>query len=216
MQRFKNLLKNAIPNSFMLFYKTIIGWISHNKLKKEWESSNKENSPPHFIKQKILIEYKNLYNCEILVETGTFQGDMVYAMKDHFLQIHSIELSKKYFEFSKNRFKEKQNINLYCGDSAIMLEEICRNLNFKTLFWLDGHYSGNDTAVGLQECPVLFELKAILNNNSNKNIILIDDARKFNGTESYPTIEEIRDFFEEYKQYYNIDVKYDIIRCVPI
>lgn len=48
--------------------------------------------PPHLIKQETVKEYAHKFSIDILIETGTYLGDMVFAMKDVFSQIYSIEL----------------------------------------------------------------------------------------------------------------------------
>jgi hypothetical protein len=58
------------------------------------------------------------------------------------------------------------------------------------------------------------ELAAILN-SPLQHVILIDDARLFNGTRSYPTLEEINSIVRTAGKNYSIDVKDDIIRLIP-
>ena len=79
------------------------------------------------------------------------------------------------------------------GDSGNVLNQLVPELNSAALFWLDGHYSGGQTAKGEKECPIYEELKSILA-SSLEHIVLIDDARLFIGQHDYPTIEELKDF----------------------
>ena len=54
-------------------------------------------------------------------------------------------------------------------------------------FFLDGHYSGNDTYKGGSDTPIKHELNLITKyiNTFNKTVIIVDDFRCF-GLDSYP------------------------------
>lgn len=78
-------------------------------------------------------------------------------------------------------------------------------------FWLDGHYSGFETAKGDLETPVSSELESILRSKIN-HIILIDDARLFTGKNDYPSVEELKNYVLSKKNYYSFEVENDIIR----
>jgi hypothetical protein len=86
---------------------------------------------------------------------------------------------------------------IYHGDSAIILNKIVKNLKQKTLFWLDAHYSGGVTSKTNKETPIKEELKIIIKNWEKGNIVLIDDAKLFNGNQGYPTIEKIKSIFSK-------------------
>jgi len=80
------------------------------------------------------------------------------------------------------------------------------------LFWLDGHYSGGNTAKGEKETPIMEELRQICAHPVKNHLILIDDAREFTGQNDYPTIESLRTFVGARLPGYGFDVKDDIIR----
>ncbi|MCZ7616643.1 MAG: hypothetical protein M5T52_24530 [Ignavibacteriaceae bacterium] len=79
------------------------------------------------------------------------------------------------------------------GDSGKLLKQLVAKISDPAIFWLDGHYSGFETAKGDIETPIKQELGAILNSELN-HIILIDDARLFIGQNDYPTIEELKKY----------------------
>lgn len=197
-----------------LFRKKEKKFSNEDQLKK-WESEGHPAPPPHIVKQRAIEEYKSKFNISVLVESGTYLGDMVEAERDKFNQIYSIELSKKLFDRAVKRFKSYQHIKIIQGDSGSILENLVPQLTQPALFWLDGHYSGGITAMGEKECPVNNELNAIFKSGFS-HIILIDDARLFNGTHDYPTTEDIRDLIKNHDKKYNIELKHDIIRLTPI
>lgn len=165
--------------------------------------------PPHEYKQKTIIEYgKNITN---FVESGTYLGEMIKAQLPFFKRIVSIELDEALYMKNVEKFRGNPNVLLLKGDSGLLMQKAIDLLVGRKLFWLDGHYSGGNTAKGDKECPVLEELDTILRLPED-NIILIDDARCFNGQHSYPTIEELKSFISAKNDKYNIEIKHDIIR----
>jgi hypothetical protein len=199
---FKNLFKKSTK-------------INHQEQLDEWEKNGKPSPPPHIVKQMAIDEYQKKFNTKILVETGTYLGEMVEAQRDHFEKIYSIELSKKLFLKAVKRFKPYPHINILNGDSGIVLNKLLSEIDTPALFWLDGHYSEGITAKGAKECPVAEELEAILKRDM-PHIILIDDARLFNGTHDYPTLDEIKQLYKKSSRDYLLTVKDDIIRLIPV
>ena len=92
-----------------------------------------------------------------------------------------------------------------------MIPALLKKLNRPCLFWLDGHYSGGVTAKADVETPVISELKAILEHHIKGHIILIDDARLFNGTKDYPTIIGLQTFLQKYSSKFFFEIEQDII-----
>jgi len=127
------------------------------KMKREverWEKDGRPNPPPHLIKQRELLYYAQKYVLKTFIETGTFKGDMVEAMKDKFDKVVSIELSEQLFNRANEKFSNTSNVALICGDSGVELKNIMPQLKAPALFWLDGHYSGGSTAKGDMETPI--------------------------------------------------------------
>lgn len=180
----------------------------------DWHANGKPAPPPHIVKQQVLQHYKNQYHLTVLVETGTYLGDMMEAQTPHFSQLYSIELSEKLFKKATNRFATNNKITILQGDSGKVLHTLVPQLNTATLFWLDGHYSAGITAKGEKDCPIFEELEAIFATNL-PHIVLVDDARLFVGQGDYPTVAELTAFVESKKSGYDVFVEDDIIRILP-
>lgn len=195
-----------------LFRKKIV--INPEQELADWITKGKPFPPPHIVKQNTITEYANQYGTAALVETGTYLGDMVEAQKNRFSKVYSIELSERLHQKAKKRFKGADNIILLQGDSGTKIAEVVAELKSPAVFWLDGHYSGGITAKADKECPVPEELHAIFSSTLD-HIILIDDARLFNGTQDYPTLEQIQNIIQQHKKNYTIENKDDIIRLLP-
>jgi len=182
----------------------------------KWLDACRPSPPPHYVKQLTLRKFAHKYNLNILVETGTYHGDMVNFMKNYFQKVYSIELDDILFSKAQKRFSSDDNIEIIHGDSSIELAKLIPSLNQPTLFWLDGHYSGSGTARGKKDTPVFEELTHIFNAaNIDKSVIIIDDARCFGTDPNYPTIKELVLFIKENKSNVIIDIDGDSIRIVP-
>lgn len=128
----------------------------------------------------ILNEYGITEIPKIFVETGSYLGSGIEDVlkTDYFDEIHSIELSNKWYNYCKQKFSYTPKVKLHYGDSASVLEKL--NLpNVPILFFLDAHYSGGETAGKDIDngCPVLRELDILCKKCFPGDIIVIDDMR---------------------------------------
>jgi hypothetical protein len=148
------------------------------------------NNPPHSYKAEIVAAHAKDYR--VLIETGTYNGDMVSAQIGNFDLIYSIELSEQLFLKAKQKFMHNKNINILFGDSPKVLAELVPLLTLPSLFWLDAHFSGGNTVMSDTPCPLLDELDVILGSPLD-HMILIDDARCFGVNQGFPTMRQIED-----------------------
>jgi len=126
------------------------------------------------LKENTLILYKNPY----FLETGSYLGDGIEkAISAGFQTIISIELSQKYFELCTKKFSMNSNVKIILGDSSLMLSDVIKNIDVPITFWLDGHHSCGDTALGNKWSPLIEELIIIKEHPIKTHIILIDDMR---------------------------------------
>jgi hypothetical protein len=149
------------------------------------------------VKRKYIANLSKQFNIKTLIETGTYFGQSTKYFSKNFDQVHTIELSQELHNFAK-KLNSKENIKFYQGDSAEILKLIVKELPLKSTFFLDAHASGGVTVYGETVSPVKIELGILANSPHLKDSLLIlDDARGFDGTNSYPTIEEIKDWAKE-------------------
>ena len=118
------------------------------------------------------------YPNDLFIETGSFTGDGIQqALNAGFKNVISIELSDKYFEVSRSRFTNNPNVKIIKGDSFKILPDILKDINEPVTFWLDGHHSCVDTALGEHWAPLIQELNVIKEHSIKTHTILIDDMR---------------------------------------
>ncbi len=201
----KQILKRTLPADIIKLRRDL-------EARRTWEKQGRPSPPPHIVKEELIRDYAKTFNTQIMIETGTYLGDMVHAMKKSFKQIISFELDQTLATQAQKRFASDHHIQIVEGDSGKLLGDYLATINEPCLFWLDGHYSGGITAKGTLETPIKNELAAILSHPVDGHVILIDDARCFTGENDYPTIDELQNFVAERKPNHKFSVEHDIIR----
>lgn len=166
-------------------------------------------------KHEILKTFQERFDLRTLVETGTYLGETVHALKNSFQKIYSIELDHDLYKNAKARFANDARIKIYEGDSGEILPQIMREMSEPCLLWLDAHYSEGITARGVIDTPIAKELEAVFNHPIKNHVILIDDARYFNGTDGYLGIPELEKYVYAKSREHKMEVAKDIIRIYP-
>lgn len=210
----KQLHKIDLNMSLYFFIRNIFFAHTQKKLMEAW-LSGKSVIPPHVVKQNMLKKYCHLFNLKVLVETGTYFGDMVESMKHEVDKIYSVELSRKLFEKASNRFSADEHIEIINGDGGEKLPQIMQQLDQPALFWLDGHYSAGFTAKGESDTSILRELVAIFEAPNLDHVVIIDDARCFGSDAGYPTIDEIKKYVLSQRPDAQILIENDSIIITP-
>lgn len=197
----KQAIKRTIPDDVLKLRRDL-------EARRAWEKQGRPSPPPHVIKEELIRDYAKTFNTHVLIETGTYLGDMVHAMRKSFTRIISFELDQTLAAQAQDRFAGDNHIEIVQGDSGKLLSDYLKNIDEPCLFWLDGHYSGGITAKGSLETPIKNELTSILSHPVDGHVILIDDARCFTGENDYPTLDELKSFVAER----NFSVEHDVIR----
>jgi hypothetical protein len=127
--------------------------------------------------KKIFERFPKYSQVETFVETGTFRGETVRCMKRIFNEIHTIELSKEYYD-TTSRLESDPRIFFHHGDSVKVLRGLLHHLLKPTIFYLDAHFCHKGTAKGEEEVPLLKELEIVVEHPFH-DLIIIDDVRLF-------------------------------------
>jgi hypothetical protein len=162
-------------------------------------------------KRKRLKKLGKKFNCDSLIETGTYNGKTIFYLRKRFKKIMSVEVYKPCYQDALKRVQRFKNIELFYGDSRQQLPIMIVKIEGRCLFWLDGHYSGSGTGMSESECPVIEELIAIKEAKRKDHLILIDDAREFKGGNDYPPLHEVLKLLYDINQNYSVEIKEDCI-----
>ena len=110
------------------------------------------------IPQQIVIELARLNGSTTFVKTGTFHGDTTRWAASRFEIVHTIERAENLYNLHSEELARIKGVNPHLGDSRDILPQIVEAIHGqKAVFWLDGHWSGGDTAGKSDECPLLGE-----------------------------------------------------------
>jgi len=168
--------------------------------------------PPHAVKVEAVLGAARRHGIEVLIESGTFEGEMARKCRRAFRSIVTIELSGTLARAAARRLAPYRNIRVIQGNSAEQLPRLLRELREPALFWLDGHYSGEGTARGASDTPLEEELRAIARHGARGHVVLIDDARLI-GTGDYPTRENVVAILREAEPAFDARIEDDILIC---
>lgn len=126
------------------------------------------------LRDNIFKKYPN----KVFIETGSYLGNGIRnAIEAGFEQIYSIELSEKYFNYCKEQFVNYPQVIMVFGDSCERIKDVIKDIDTPITFWLDGHHSCEDTALGKYWTPLMQELEQIKGHKIKNHTIIIDDMR---------------------------------------
>jgi hypothetical protein len=149
--------------------------------------------------------FERYKNTDYFIESGSFTGNGIQrAIEAGFTHISSIELSQEYFKHCEMRFKNNSRVHLFLGDTEDVLEMIIAQITEPITFWLDGHYSGANTALGKHESPLMQELEIIKRHPVNIHTIMIDDLRCWKRPHYDFDTDNIIEFLKTINQNYEI------------
>ena len=173
------------------------------------------------IPQQIVIDLARLNGATVFVETGTFHGDTTRWASNHFEKVHTIERAESLYKLHSSELARIKGVVPHFGDSRNILPQIVRTLDGqRAVYWLDGHWSGGETAGKEDECPLLDELACL--SGRAEDIILIDDARLFlcapplaHDPIQWPTLPDVVDALLRSAKGPLIQIVDDVIFIVP-
>jgi SAM-dependent methyltransferase len=156
-----------------------------------WRSADIAGSICPLQKRFALAELLRAHELGLIVETGTFLGDMAAFLSARGYNVITIELDPKLAALARLRFKDNRRVHLIEGDSAARLPAVVGRLTHPALFYLDAHYSGPGTGKGNLETPISAEIDLILTRAPAGSVVAIDDARCFGTTPDYPPLQDL-------------------------
>lgn len=170
--------------------------------------------------RQLARELRDRLGLERAIETGTYKGGSARILASVFTEVVTIELDEALHRRAVERLSGHPAITPVQGSSREQLGPLV-DADRRTLYWLDGHWSGGVTAGEADECPVLDELASIAAGHPD-DCILIDDARLFvspppppHKPEQWPSLDEIETAIRIARPDHHVAVQHDIVLAVP-
>lgn len=181
-----------------------------------WKLRGRPTRSPHLLKQRTLKGYAARFGIKVLVETGTYYGEMVEAVKGDFERIYTVEMNPELVAQARARFARYPHIQVLQGKSEQVIPELLKSLSAPSLFWLDAGYFGwaGERTPGF-ESRLIGEVQAILGHAAGNHVILIDDARTFTGRGGVPSVEQFREAVLRGRTGWEMTVEHDMVRIWP-
>jgi hypothetical protein len=146
--------------------------------------------PPQSAKRAHLLRLLKERRHTVFVESGTYLGDTVAFISKHADEVVSVELHDELWRRAAERFADVPNVEIQHGDALDLVPAIVAGLGAPPLIWLDGHYSGEGTAVGRENEPAAAILRSLGDVSPLGTTVVIDDLRLF-GTGHYARLDEL-------------------------
>jgi hypothetical protein len=125
-------------------------------------------------------------NC--LVETGTFMGVTAARCARVFETVLTVELDAKLAAQAKSSLAKYRNVTVFQGDAVALLPQMLAHPGAsRCVVFLDGHYSGRNTAHGDVPEPAIAELEILGQRRERIGAIVIDDFRCFGMERGFPS-----------------------------
>ncbi len=173
---------------------------------------------PHLVKQRAVRDYARRYGLRIFIETGTYYGEMVAALKNDFEHIFSVESDHALAERAARLFSRYPHIRIVEGPSERIIFELLKSLAEPSLFWLDAGYYTWDNLPRDRE-RLAAELAAILGHTVRGHVVLIDDAGtlKFRAADQNEpaSVAELRSNLAAAFPDRRVEILHNIVRITP-
>jgi len=199
MKNIKQIIRNSGAYNILLLP------IRERIQEKSWFTGCRLGPAPHSVKYRNIMALADAFGATAFIETGTFRGDMVAKVLHRFDPIFSIEVFPPLAQAARHRFARDTNVSILEGDSSTFLSTAIAAARGRIIFWLDGHYSGPGTGRSTGDSPICQEMEIIFLARVSQgfhDIVLIDDARLFDGTDGYPELAAFMDSIRDRWSYY--------------
>jgi hypothetical protein len=123
----------------------------------------------------------------LLVEAGTYLGNTAMRCSRHFERVITIELDPQLHQLARRYLSSRRNVVCMEGDALKLLPSIFEDPEVRrALVFLDGHYSGGETACGELAEPACNEVVILGRHKDKINAVIIDDFRCFGRDPGWP------------------------------
>ncbi len=156
----------------------------------------------------LIRKIRSQFGLRMAVETGAAFGDSALMLSELFEIVHTIEIDEEACRFARHQAKIrcKEGIHVHHANSQDILAKILKDTD-NVFIWLDAHVSdpigNNQKESPLDECPLMTEIRLIVESGLQNFVIGIDDLRMFKNaappphkSEQWPSLLEIQSLIQ--------------------
>jgi hypothetical protein len=144
-------------------------------------------NPHSYVKFLTINRARQATKGHAFIETGTYLGGTAYRCARVFDRVYTIELDAELVRHARHNLAGCSNVDVIEGDATVELEKIFATKPVeRAVIFLDGHFSGGNTAKGDVEEPAILELQVLQRHRDRVSAIVIDDFRNFGEQPGHP------------------------------
>jgi hypothetical protein len=147
--------------------------------------------PSEHAKRRHLLELFRERGHRTFLESGTYRGDTTAYFVPHADRVITVEIDDQYYQKAKARFAAEPKVEVVIGDALAEIPRIVGELGDPPLIWLDGHYSGGATGLGVEVEPALTIIELIGGVAPAGTTIIVDDLRLFGRLADFPGLDDL-------------------------
>src|SRR5262245_9416781 len=148
-------------------------------------------------KLRIIDGLRKKSGARMMIECGTYRGVTAARCARLFEKVYTIELDKALAAGATKYLRGCRNVEVIQGDALIELPKIlARPEVCDLLVFLDGHFSGGETALGHLAEPAVEEIKALGEFRDKLRAVVVDDFRCFGVDQGWPSKSSLIQSFE--------------------
>ena len=134
----------------------------------------------------------------MLIETGTYVGNTAMRCSRVFERVITIELDADLFRQANEYLSQRKNVQCLEGDALVLLPQVLERADVNdVMVFLDGHFSGQQTAHGDLAEPACEEIEVLAKYRHKIRAFIVDDFRCFGRDKGWPRRSELLRTVEE-------------------
>lgn len=154
-----------------------------------WRIARFQFRNPHsWTKYRHIVKTARETGADVFFEVGTYRGLTTKRCAPHFRSVVTVELDPTLCAESRGYLASTKNVTVIEGDGLKELAKFLAATNERNIIvFLDGHFSGGQTAKGDLVEPALEEIEILHRHREKIAAFIVDDFREFGTQPGWPT-----------------------------
>ena len=145
------------------------------------------SNPHSYMKFLMIDRVRRATGSKTFVETGTYLGGTAFRCSRVFERVYTIELDAKIAAKARRNLASRSNVQLIEGDAVRELRALLeRGAVDNAVVFLDGHFSGGETALGDAPEPAVDAVELLGRHRDRIGAVIVDDFRTFGVQDGTP------------------------------